>query len=111
MLIISVVISKIPLTLIHPLCFLPSVDHLGLRVGAHTELHRPGPLVRHLPSSDVQEHGQEGSQEHRHHMDCVVCHHDPPSHRDGVQQPAARADKQDEAVHRVRRALGRLVST
>lgn len=71
--------------MIHSLCLLSPADHLSLRVGAHTELHRPGPLVRHMPPSDVQEHGQAGSQEHCHHMDRVVCHHDPSSHRDGVQ--------------------------
>lgn len=46
--------SKVPPSL---LFCPPSPDHFRVRVGADPELHRPGPLVRHLPSADVQEHG------------------------------------------------------
>lgn len=89
--------------------FLP--DHLRFCISPNTELHCPRPLVCYLPPADVQEHSQEGSQEYCCHLGCVVCHHDPTSYCDGVQQPAAWTNKQDQPVHRVWWTLGRLVFT
>lgn len=91
--------------------FFFSPDHRCFCISPNTELHCPGPLVCYLPPSDVQEHSQEGSQEYCCHLGCVVHHHDPSGYSDGVQQPAARTNKQDQPVHSVWWTLGRWVFT
>lgn len=88
-------------------CNLFFPDHFRFCLGPHAKLHCPGPLVCYLPPTVVQEHSQEGLQEHCGYLGCVVCHHDPSSYCDGVQQPAAWAHKQNQPVHSVWWTLGR----
>lgn len=59
-------------------------DHLCFCISPNAELHRPGPLVCDLSPTVVQEYSQEGAQEYCCHLGCVVYHHDPPGHCDGV---------------------------
>lgn len=86
-------------------------DHLSFCISPNTELHCPRPLVCNLPPTDVQEHSQEGSQEYCCHLGCVVHHHDSSGYCDGVQQPAAWTNKQNQPVHSVWWTLRRLVFT
>lgn len=92
-------------------CFISVPDHLRIRFGANTELHRPRPLVCNLPPPDVQEHSQAGPQEYRYNLGRVLCHNDPSSCGDGEQQPATWAHQQDQPVYSVWWTLGRFVST
>ena len=84
-------------------------DHLRVRLCADPQLHRPGSLVRHLPPSDVQEHGETCAQEHRADLAGVLHHHGTSGDRHGVHQFIPRAHQQDQSVHGVWRALGRCV--
>ena len=92
-------------------CFFFYTDHLSFCISPNIELHCPRPLVCYLSPAYVQEHCQEGPQEHCCHLGCVVHHHDSSSHCNGVQQPSARAHEQDQPIHSVRWTLGRLVLT
>lgn len=85
------------------------LDCVSIGVCPHTELHRLRSMVCHLSPFDVQEHSQEGPQQYRHHLDCVLHHNDSSGHRHGVQYHAPWLSQQNDSLYSLWWALGRWV--